>query len=89
MLARRTNLLPGSIIPAAAKARAIPDDDRHVSKWLRMSREEREAYVRQAWSAVRTLWEAADVVGCHANTLGIYGRRLGLPTRGKFRRRRK
>jgi hypothetical protein len=70
-------------------ARATPDDERHVSKWLRMSLEEREAYVRRVWPTVSTLWEAADAVGCHANTLGIYARRLGLPTRGKFGRRRK
>jgi hypothetical protein len=88
MLARRTNLLPGSIIPAAAKASTNPDDERHVSKWLRMSKEEREAYVSREWASARTLWEAADAVGCHANTLGLYARRLGLPTRGKFRRRK-
>jgi len=36
-----------------------------------MSKEERDAYVRREWDHARTVWEAADAVGCHANTLAV------------------
>jgi hypothetical protein len=53
-----------------------------------MSKAEREAFVIREWASARTIWEAADVVGCRANTIGVYARQLGLPIRGKGRKRR-
>ena len=86
MLARRTNLLPGSNVPAAATPVPIPEREYRDSIWFRMSKEERDAYVRREWLEARTVWEAADAVGCHANTLAAHARGLGLPERGRGRK---
>jgi hypothetical protein len=88
MLARRTNLLPGSNVPAAAKSSLLPEQAYRDTIWFRMSKEERDAYVRREWKHARTIWEAADAVGCAANTIGLHARNLGLPVRGKGRKRR-
>ena len=89
MLARRTNLLPGSNVPAAATPSPIPERVYRESSWFRMSKEERDAYVFREWAAARTVWEAADAVGCHANTLAVHARGLGLPDRGRRRPRKR
>jgi len=89
MLARRTNLLPGSNVPAAATPSPIPEREYRDTRWFRMSKERRDDYVRREWSEARTVWEAADAVGCHANTLAVHARSLGLPERGRHRPRKR
>ena len=62
MLARRTNLLPGSSIPALGSVPPIKRKTYRDGKWFRMTPFQRETYLRRAWLAARTIAEAADAV---------------------------
>jgi hypothetical protein len=88
MLARRTNLLPGTTIPALRAYLPIPRKTYRDGKWFRMSQDEREAYLRKVWPTARTIEEAADAVECSMGCLSLAAARLGLPVRGMGRKRR-
>jgi hypothetical protein len=81
MLARRTNLLPKPPVVETAKPSSEPYSSSRIGKWHRMTKAERKDYVRQVWEAAPTIQEAADVVGCTANSIAMVARRLGLPPR--------
>jgi len=53
-----------------------------------MSKEEREAYLHRVWLVGRTIEEMADAVECSAGCLALAAAKLGLPVRGKGRKRR-
>jgi hypothetical protein len=88
MLARRSNLLPGSTIPAPGSLPPIPEKTYRDGKWFQMPPKQREAYLRTMWPIARTIAEAADAVECSTNCLALAAARLGLPVRGKGRKRR-
>jgi hypothetical protein len=88
MLARRTNLIPGSAIPAPGFHPSIKQPTYRDQKWFRMSHEERAEYLRTKWLTAETVEAAADAVGCTANTLSLAARAMGLPGRGRGKRRR-
>jgi hypothetical protein len=79
MLARRTNLLPGSMARAALEPMPSPVISR--SLWFGMSSDEREAYVRKIWPGDMTIAQAADEVGTSYGILANIARRLKLPRR--------
>jgi hypothetical protein len=90
MLARRTNLIPESIGKALqdVPARAVASQR---GLWFEMTREEREAFVRQVWVGSGTVSDAADSVGCNTPALSGVAMKLKLPPRrgGALRHRRR